>query len=168
MEALVELAKRSVEEFVRNRKVICPPEPLPAELSEKAGVFVCLKKDGHLRGCIGTFQPCCNNVALETIRNAVAASTQDPRFPAVSAEELDGLSYTVDVLTEPEKVDDPGQLDPKEFGVIVAAGQRKGLLLPDLEGVDSVSEQLRIAKMKACIGPHEKAELFRFRVKRYR
>ena len=164
----MELAKRSVEEFVRNRKVICPPEPLPAELSEKAGVFVCLKKDGHLRGCIGTFQPCCNNVALETIRNAVAASTQDPRFPAVSAEELDGLSYTVDVLTEPEKVDDPGQLDPKEFGVIVAAGQRKGLLLPDLEGVDSVSEQLRIAKMKACIGPHEKAELFRFRVKRYR
>ncbi|MDA8433386.1 MAG: AmmeMemoRadiSam system protein A [Nitrospiraceae bacterium] len=168
MSGLVELARRSVEEFVRSREVICPPEPLPSEMSAKAGVFVCLKKDGQLRGCIGTFQPCCANIALETIRNAVASATQDPRFPAVSADELEGLSYSVDVLTEPEIVHDLGQLDPKEFGVIVAAGQKRGLLLPDLEGVDSVSEQLRIARMKAGIGPHEDAEIFRFRVRRFR
>jgi AmmeMemoRadiSam system protein A len=168
MAGLVELARRSVEEFVRNKKVISPPAPLPPEMTEKAGVFVCIKKDGQLRGCIGTFQPCCGNIALETIRNAVCAATQDPRFPLVSEEELDGLSYSVDVLTAPERVHGVDQLDPREFGVIVAAGQRRGLLLPDLEGVDSVEEQLRIARMKAGIGPHEDVEIFRFRVKRFR
>lgn len=168
MEGLVELARKSVEEFVRNRKVISPPEPLTPGMAEKAGVFVCIKKEGQLRGCIGTFLPCCDNVALETIRNAVCAATQDPRFPSVSADELEDLSYSVDLLSPPEKVDDVTQLDPREFGVIVTTGQRKGLLLPDLEGVDSVEEQLRIARMKAGIGPHENVEIFRFRVRRFR
>jgi AmmeMemoRadiSam system protein A len=168
MAGLVELARKSVEEFVRNKKIIPAPGQLTSEMSEKAGVFVCIKKGAQLRGCIGTFQPCYSNVALETIRNAVCAATQDPRFPPVSEGELESLSYSVDVLTSPEKVEDTSQLDPKEFGVIVAAGQRRGLLLPDLEGVNSVEEQIRIAKMKAGIGPHEDAEIFRFRVKRFR
>jgi AmmeMemoRadiSam system protein A len=168
MHGLVELARKSVEEFVRNKKAASLPDPLPAEMAEKAGVFVCIKKEGQLRGCIGTFQPCCENIALETIRNAVCAATQDPRFLSVSADELDRLSYSVDVLTAPEKVDDISQLDPREFGVIVAAGRKRGLLLPDLEGVDSVEEQLRIARMKAGIAPQEDAEIFRFRVKRFR
>jgi AmmeMemoRadiSam system protein A len=133
----------------------------------KAGVFVCIKKRGELRGCIGTFLPCCDNVAAETVRNAISAATQDPRFPPVAADELDQLSYSVDVLAPPEKVNDPGELDPKKFGVIVSHGNRRGLLLPDLEGVDTVEEQLRIAKMKACIMPDEEVEIFRFRVARY-
>lgn len=168
MHGLVDLARKSVEEFVRKRKVIPLPEPLPPEMAEKAGVFVCLKKDGQLRGCIGTFQPCCDNIALETVRNAVSAATQDPRFPSVSEDELSSLSYSVDVLSAPEKVHDKSELDPRKFGVIVTAGQRRGLLLPDLEGVDSVEEQLRIARMKAGISPHEDVEIFRFSVKRYR
>ncbi len=169
MHGLVELAQKSVEEFVRKKKKVVPlPEPLPPEMAEKAGVFVCLKKDGQLRGCIGTFQPCCDNIALETIRNAVCAATQDPRFPSVSEDELSSLSYSVDVLSAPRKVHDKSELDPRKFGVIVTAGQRRGLLLPDLEGVDSVEEQLRIARMKAGISPYEDVEIFRFRVKRYR
>jgi AmmeMemoRadiSam system protein A len=168
MHGLVELAQKSVEEFVRHRKVIQPPEPLPPEMCEKAGVFVCIKKDGQLRGCVGTFMPCRENLAEETLRNAISAATQDPRFMPVGMEELGQLHYTVDVLSAPEKVEDLKELDPKEYGVIVTSGQRRGLLLPDLQGVDSVEEQLRIARMKAGIMPGESVNIFRFKVKRYR
>jgi AmmeMemoRadiSam system protein A len=168
MHAIVELAKRSIEEFIRTGETVCLQEQLPDEMTVKAGVFVCIKKRGELRGCIGTFLPCCDNVAAETVRNAISAATQDPRFPPVAADELDQLSYSVDVLAPPEKVNDHGELDPKKFGVIVSRGNRRGLLLPDLEGVDTVEEQLRIAKTKACIMPDEEVEIFRFRVARYR
>jgi AmmeMemoRadiSam system protein A len=168
MHAIVELARRSVEEFVRNGKTVSLHEPLPAEMRAKAGVFVCIKKHGELRGCIGTFLPCCDNVAAETVRNAISAAIQDPRFRPVAADELDQLSYSVDVLSPPEKVQDLSELDPKEFGVIVSCGNRRGLLLPDLEGVDSVEEQLRITRMKAGIMPDEEVEIFRFRVERYK
>lgn len=167
MHALVELARRSVEEFVKNGKVVPVPEPLPAEMSERAGVFVCLKRHSRLRGCVGTFMSCCENIAGETIRNAISAATQDSRFPSVKEDELDALEYSVDVLSPPEKVNDPAELNPKEFGVILVSGQKKGLLLPDLEGVDSVDEQLRITRMKAGIFLGEKVEIFRFRVKRF-
>ncbi len=167
MHGLVELAKQSVEEYVRKGKELPPPEPLPAEMTDKAGVFVCIKKRNELRGCIGTFLPCCDNIAAETIRNAISAATQDPRFLKVAEDELDELCYTVDVLSTPEKVGDIGELNPKEFGVIVVCGHRRGLLLPDLDGVDTVEEQLRIAKMKACIMPDEKVEILKFRVTRH-
>ncbi len=167
MHGLVELAKQSVEEYVRKGKELPPPESLPADMTEKAGVFVCIKKHNELRGCIGTFLPCCDNVAAETIRNAISAATRDPRFPAVETSELDELRYSVDVLSPPEKVGDISELNPKEFGVIVVCGHRRGLLLPDLEGVDTVEEQLRIARMKACIMPDEKIEIFKFRVTRH-
>lgn len=126
MHALVELARKSVEEFIKNGTVVPVPEPLPAGMSEKAGVFVCLKKHGQLRGCIGTFMPCCENIASETIRNAISAATQDPRFLPVKEDELGELVYSVDVLSPPEKVNDPGKLNPKEFGVILVSGQKKG------------------------------------------
>ncbi len=167
MHGLVELAKRSVEEFVRNGKILSPPDPLPSDMAVKAGVFVCIKKRSELRGCIGTFLPCCDNVAAETIRNAISAATQDPRFLTVAQSELDELLYSVDVLSAPEKVADIGELDPKVYGVIVASGHRRGLLLPDLDGVDTVEEQLRITRMKAGIMPHEDVEIFRFTVTRY-
>jgi AmmeMemoRadiSam system protein A len=167
MHGLVELAKRSVEEYVRHGNMVAPPEPLPAEMKDKAGVFVCIKKSNELRGCIGTFLPCCDTIAAETIRNAVSAATQDPRFLKVAERELDELSYSVDVLSTPEKVSDIGELNPREYGVIVVCGHRRGLLLPDLDGVDTVEEQLRIARMKACIMPNEEVEILRFRVTRY-
>ena len=168
MHKLVELAKKSVEEYVRNKRVLPPPDALTPEMAEKAGVFVCLKKHGELRGCIGTFTPCQENVAVEVIRNAVSASTQDPRFEAVSKDELDELDYSVDVLAPPEEVRDIAGLDPKEFGVILRSGLKRGLLLPDLEGVDSVEDQLRIVRMKAGILPDEPVDIYRFRVRRYR
>ncbi|MEW6108649.1 MAG: AmmeMemoRadiSam system protein A [Nitrospirota bacterium] len=168
MHNLVKLARLTVEEFIRKRNTISPPETLSPEMAEKAGVFVCIKKHGHLRGCIGTFMPCTENVANETVRNAIAAATQDPRFSPVGEYELNELEYSVDVLSPPEKVKDIGELDPKKYGIIVASGQKKGLLLPDLEGVETVDEQLRIAKQKAGIVPDDKVEIFRFKVQRYK
>jgi AmmeMemoRadiSam system protein A len=164
---LVALARRSVEEYVRNRKVLPVPEALSPEMARRAGVFVCIKKNGQLRGCIGTFLAHCENVAGETIRNSVSAAIQDPRFGPVSEDELPDLEYTVDVLSPPEKVADTAALDPKKYGVMVVSGRKRGLLLPDLEGVDSVEEQIRITRMKAGISPDEEIETFRFTVERY-
>lgn len=167
MHPLVKLAKKSIETYIREGKIIQPPEPLLPEMAEKAGVFVCLKKHGQLRGCIGTFTPTCKCVGIETIINAISAATKDPRFHPVEEDELEELAYSVDVLSCPEKVKDITELDPRKYGVIVVSGHRRGLLLPDLEGVDTIEEQLRIARMKAGILPHEEVEIYRFEVKRY-
>jgi len=164
---LVELARGTIETFVKEGKVIQPPAQLDAEMKRKAGVFVSLKKRGQLRGCIGTFSPQTENVAKEIIRNAISASTEDPRFPPVRAEELKELEISVDVLTAPEKVSSVKDLDAKKFGVIVNAGGRRGLLLPDLEGVNTPEEQIAICKRKAGIGENEQVELSRFEVKRF-
>jgi hypothetical protein len=168
MHKFAELAKKSVEAYVKSRIIISTPEPPDSGMVEKAGVFVSIKKHGDLRGCIGTYAPCQENVAIEIIRNAISAATQDPRFQPVTERELSELDYSVDVLTPPEKVKDIRELDHKEFGVILKSGPKRGLLLPDLEGVDSVEEQLKIVRMKAGILPSEQVEIFRFRVKRYR
>lgn len=168
MHPLVKLAKETVERYVLDGKTITPPEDLAPEMREKAGVFVSIKKRGGLRGCIGTFLPSADNVACEIIQNAVSASTQDPRFSAVDSTEFNELEYSVDVLSEPEKVAGKNELDSKRYGVIVRSGGLRGLLLPDLKGVDTVEEQLRIASLKAGITPGEDIELYRFEVKRYR
>jgi len=168
MHPLVELAKDTVEKYVNEGKVPQPPPELTPEMRERAGVFVSLKKGGALRGCIGTFEPTRRNVAEETIANAVSSATRDPRFFPVGPEELSELEYSVDVLTKPEPVESEADLDPQRYGVIVESGWRKGLLLPDLEGVDTVEEQLDITRAKAAIGPDEPVKLYRFEVKRYR
>lgn len=165
---LVSLAKSAVETFVRERQVIKPPVELTPEMAEKAGVFVSLHKGRELRGCIGTFAPAKRNVAEEIIANAINAAMEDPRFSPVTVQELADLDYSVDVLTEPEPVDDESELDPVRYGVIVEAGMRRGLLLPDLEGVDTVEKQIEICRMKAGIGPHEPVTLYSFEVKRFR
>ena len=167
MHPIVELAKKTIEEYVRTGKTIPLPDPLTPEMKEHAGVFVCLKVGGQLRGCIGTFMPVCGTVAEEIIKNAVCAASQDPRFIPVDEKELASLEYSVDVLSAPEKIHDVKDLDPKKYGVIVAKSGMRGLLLPDLEGVDTVEEQLRIAKMKAGLAPDERADIYRFEVKRY-
>jgi AmmeMemoRadiSam system protein A len=168
MHPLVELAKKSVETYVKEGKIIHPHEPLKPEMPEKAGVFVSLKKHGQLRGCIGTYMPSCESIESETVINAIAAATKDPRFSPVKEDELKDLTYSVDVLSPPWKVKAISELDPKKYGVIVVSGYRRGLLLPDLEGVDTVEEQLRITRLKAGILPHEEVEIYRFEVKRYK
>ncbi|GBE40526.1 MAG TPA: AmmeMemoRadiSam system protein A [Nitrospirae bacterium] len=168
MHPLVKLAKDTIEEYVRNGDIIKPPANLSAEMTGEAGVFVSIKKKGELRGCIGTFQPTRESIALEIIQNAVSASTQDPRFPPVSPAEIDKLEYSVDVLSEPERISGKDELDPRKYGVIVKSGEHRGLLLPDIEGVDTPEEQIRIAAMKAGIHSAEEMELYRFEVKRYK
>ncbi len=165
---LVELAKGTVEMYVKEGKTPPPPKSPAPEMKEQAGVFVSIHKRGALRGCIGTFEPQQENVAEEIIANAVSAATRDPRFSAITARELPELDYSVDVLTNPEPVDDVNQLDPKKYGVIVECGWRRGLLLPDLEGVDKAEEQIAICCQKGGIGPGEPVQLYRFEVKRYK
>ena len=168
MHPLVKLAKDTVETYIKEGKVINPPDELTPEMKETAGVFVSLHKMDELRGCIGTFEPTTENVAEEIINNAVSSATRDPRFPAVAPDELEQLNYSVDVLTTPEPIDSKKQLDPKKYGVIVERGFQRGLLLPDLEGVDSVDYQIDICRQKAGIAPDEPIKLYRFEVKRYK
>jgi AmmeMemoRadiSam system protein A len=167
MHPVVELAKKALEAYVQNGEVISPPGTLTAEMEERAGVFVCLKERGQLRGCIGTFLPSCGNVAEEVIRNSIAAGTEDPRFPPVSSDDLHHLTYSVDLLSAPERIHDLKELDPVKYGVIIVGCNRTGLLLPDIEGVDTAQEQLRIARMKAGIQADEDVEIYRFEVRRY-
>lgn len=164
----VRLAQLAVETYIREGRVMDIPDDLPpGMLSESAGTFVCIKRDGGLRGCIGTIQPTRDCLAEEIIVNAISAATRDPRFLPLCDGELDGLEFTVDVLTPPEEVHDIRDLDPKRYGVIVESGQGRGLLLPDLEGVDSVEQQIDIARRKAFISPAESIKLYRFEVRRY-
>jgi MEMO1 family protein len=163
---IVNLAKEAVGSYVCHGKVLRPTE-LTAEMKGRAGVFVSIKKRGELRGCIGTFASTRANIAEEIVANAICSATQDPRFVPVEASELDDLEYSVDVLTEPEPVKSVAQLDPKKYGVIVECGFGRGLLLPDLEGVDSVEEQIRICRAKAGISAEEPIKLYRFSVKRF-
>ena len=167
MHKLVEIAKKTVEEYVKTGKVLSLAEPPGPDLLEKAGVFVSIKKHGNLRGCIGTFSPGTPNIAAETIANAVSAATKDPRFNPVIEDELAELVYSVDVLTAPELIHDIAELDPKKYGIILKSGYKSVLLLPDLEGVDTVEDQVRITRMKAGIFPDDKTEIYRFAVKRY-
>jgi len=167
MSPLVKLARETVETFVNEGRRPEPKELTP-EMRERAGTFVSIHKFGELRGCIGTFEPSEENIAEEIIANAISSATRDPRFPSIAPNELKDLTYSVDVLTRPEPVESPDQLDPKKYGAIVESGWRRGLLLPDLEGVDTVEYQLAICRQKAGIAPNEPVKLYRFEVKRYK
>ncbi len=165
----VSLARQSIESYVKNRERIKVPENLSKELlEEQRGVFVSIHKNGDLRGCIGTFLPMESCIAKEIIFNAISAATRDPRFPAIVEEELPDLEINVDVLTTPEDIPSKEELDPKRYGVIVRNGSRRGLLLPDLDGIDTIEEQINIAKRKAGIGPEEEVTLQRFEVVRHK
>ena len=143
---------------------------LPSEmLNTRAGCFVSLhnKKDNSLRGCIGTIYPSHKNITGEIIANAIEASTHDPRFSPVNKDEIDNLKISVDILSEPEPINSETLLNPKKFGVIVSSDGRTGLLLPDIEGVDTIKDQISIAKEKAGIIDNHEIQLYRFTVKRY-
>lgn len=167
-DAYVRLARYTIESFVETGKLPQMPQGLPAELYQnRAGAFVSLKEDGRLRGCIGTIQAVRDSLAEEIMRNAVSACSEDPRFSPVEDWEVERLSISVDVLGETEKISSPEELDVKRYGVIVTKGARRGLLLPNLEGIDTVEEQIAIAKQKAGIRDYESVELERFEVIRH-
>lgn len=168
MHPLVKLARDTIESYVNNGTVPPPPVFSNAEMRIRAGVFVSIHlQDGELRGCIGTIEPTQPSIAEEVIHNAISSATRDPRFPPIRPEELSDLEISVDVLTQPEEVRDHSELDAKKYGVIVQRGSRRGLLLPDLEGVETPAQQIDIALRKAGINPKEPYDLFRFEVKRY-
>lgn len=162
----VRLARQTLETYVKTGKKIKLPADSPLT-KQKAATFVSLKVDGQLRGCIGTLEPVRENIAGEIMENAISAGIHDPRFRPVTADELPTLTYSVDVLSEAEEVRGPADLDHRKYGVIVQSGHRRGVLLPDLEGVDTVEEQLSIALQKAGISPQEPYKIFRFLVQRY-
>jgi AmmeMemoRadiSam system protein A len=135
--------------------------------SRRAGAFVSLHMNGHLRGCIGTIAPSTASIAEEIVQNAVSAGLYDNRFPPVSASELPYITYKVDILDEPEEISGAHELDVKKYGVIVQSGFKRGLLLPNLDGIDSVQMQIDIACQKAGITPQEKISMQRFKVTRY-
>jgi AmmeMemoRadiSam system protein A len=168
-DAFVRLARHSAEHFVKTGRRAKLPDGLPAELlNARAGVFVSLKKHGNLRGCIGTISPVTANIAEEISRNAVSACSEDPRFDPVRRDELGELVYSVDVLSPSEPVTSEDALDVKRYGVIVSSGHKRGLLLPNLEGVDTVGDQIAIARQKAGIRPGEPVQLERFEVVRHK
>ncbi|RXT03950.1 AmmeMemoRadiSam system protein A [Ammoniphilus sp. CFH 90114] len=165
---LVRLARSALETYVGERLLVASPNPLPPELDKPAGCFVTIKRHGQLRGCMGTVDPIMDHLADEIIRNAIEAGTEDDRFFPVEKEELDQLVYSVDVLGEEERVYNLTQLDPKIYGLIVIQGEKNALLLPDLEGVETIEEQISLTKEKADIGADEQeVEYYRFRVDRY-
>ena len=162
------LARQSLEHRVRTGGTLQLPGGLPDEmLNQRAGTFVSLHKNGRLRGCIGTIAPTTKCVAQEILQNAVSAGLHDSRFPPVSEAELPLLTYKVDVLSPPEEIEGPGELDVLRYGVIVSSGMKRGLLLPNLEGVDTVEQQIAIARQKGGISEGAQLRLERFEVIRH-
>lgn len=187
MHQLVELAKKAVETFIQEGKIIPLPQDVSEEfLKEKAGTFVTIEKGSQLRGCIGTYLPIRKNIAEEIISNAIAAATEDWRFGPIQKEELPYLSYTVYVLSEPELAKDISELNPKKYGIIVKTVPitypngmdvvfnghfvaKTGLLLPDLEGINTIEKQISIACQKGGIDPQrDKILIYKFTVEKYK
>ncbi len=167
-DAYVQLARQTIEQYVRTGTKLAVPDGLPQELyTKRAGAFVSVKEHGQLRGCIGTICAVQDFLAEEIISNAISAAAKDPRFVPIRQDELDKLTIHVDVLGEMEPIQSLSQLDVKRYGVVVTKGCRRGLLLPDLEGVDTPSDQVAIAKQKAGIGQEEDVQLERFEVVRH-
>ena len=169
MNPLVSLAKLAVENYITDKKIIALPLDFPKEfLTRKAGVFVTIEKNGQLRGCVGTYLSTRDNIAEETIYNAISAAVHDDRFGQIKKSELPFLSYTISILSNPELVKDIVELDAKKFGIILKAGRKCGLLLPDLEGVNTTAEQISICCQKGGITLKADApEIYKFTVEKY-
>jgi len=173
MDPYIKLAKETIKHYLLTKKVIEAPKDLPVEmLKKRSGVFICFKNKGELRGCIGTFLPVYENISQEIIQNTISAATADPRFLPVNASEINHLKITIDILSEPVRIADEeiNQLNPKKYGIVVKSedGYRSGLLLPDLEGVDTVAEQVSIACQKAGIDEYaENFTVYKFTVERH-
>ncbi|MBI3951566.1 MAG: AmmeMemoRadiSam system protein A [Acidobacteria bacterium] len=167
-EGWIKLARRSVEVFLSGEGMLATPELVSEELAGQAGVFVCIKRrNGDLRGCVGTVMPVRKNIAEEIIYNAVAAAIEDSRFVPVQLAELDDLVFSVDILSPLELVSSAADLDPKTYGVMVESEDgRRGLLLPDLAGIDHAEQQMVIAMRKAKILLGTPVKYYRFVVER--
>lgn len=165
----VQLARRTIETYVREGRVLRSEEAPRPVAGDPAGVFVTIHTHSthDLRGCVGTITPTKPTLAQEIISNAISAAVHDRRFEPIAAGELDDLALEVSVLHPAERISSVTQLDPRRYGVIVQNGWRRGLLLPDIPGVDDPEMQVDIARQKAWIGPDERLDLWRFQVDKY-
>ena len=164
---LVKLAIRSAEHFIETGKPLTCPDPLPESLKKNAGVFVSIKKQGSLRGCIGTIIPKYKNLAEEVIQNALLAASQDPRFNPIQQRELPSLTFSVDVLKPLEKIENLQGHNIKQLGLLVQGEGKQGVLLPDLENIKSAEQQLKVCLKKGGFNSLDTYEIFRFEVKRF-
>jgi AmmeMemoRadiSam system protein A len=165
---LVKLAIQSAKYFIETRKALPCPDPLPDNLKQNAGSFVTIKNQDSLRGCLGTLTPKYKNLAEEIIRNAIRAANEDPRFEPVEKKELPSLTFSVDVLTLPEKINGLTGHNVKQFGLIVRGAEKQGVLLPDLDNIKSANQQLKVCLKKGGFKDSDTYELFRFEVKRFK
>ena len=165
----VKLATQAVHHFLSKGKPLPCPSPVPKSMIGQSGAFISIKKkiNHELRGCIGTISPNQDNLAKEIIQNAVNAATRDPRFKAVTIEELDQLRFSVDVLTPLVPVDSLEQLNPRQYGLSIKYKECQGILLPNLEGIDNVQNQIDICLKKGNISKKVPYQMYRFEVKRY-
>ena len=164
----VKLAIQAVHHFLSKGETLPCPRPILDGMNRQSVTFVSIKtKTNELRGCIGTVKPSQNNLAKEIIHNAVNAATRDPRFKPLEIEELDHLVFSVDVLTPLELVNRPEQLNPKQYGLSIKYGERQGILLPDLEGIDTTQRQIELCLKKGNIKKTARYQMYRFEVKRY-
>ncbi|CCQ91107.1 AMMECR1 domain protein [Nitrospina gracilis 3/211] len=162
------LARKAVSHYLRHQEPLPCPPTLPDPLSRRAGAFVSIKNNGTLRGCIGTLEPQQETLAAEIIENAVKAATRDPRFDPVTQEEIGHLTFSIDVLSPLERVTNLSMLDPKQYGLVIRNDKKQGVLLPDLDGVPTVEEQVRLCRIKGGFTDDDLEEYFRFRVQRFR
>ncbi len=165
---IARLAWDAIRTYIQQGEVMQPPADLPEELERPGGVFVSIKKEGKLRGCIGTIEPDRPTRAEEAIRNAIHAATMDPRFEPVEASELETLDVSVDLLRPTEPVADLAALDPQRFGIVVSSDEGRSVVLPGVHGVDTAERQLAIARKKLGVGPDEPVTLERFETERFR
>ena len=163
----VSLAQESIHHFLNHHEKLSCPNPLSTDLNSRSGAFVSIKKLKQLRGCIGTLEACEPNLAMEIIENSLKAALHDPRFSPVTSEELQDLSYSIDVIRPLEKILTIKELDPNIYGLVVRSNGKQGVLLPDLEGVDSTEEQIRICRAKGKISDGVPVEMYRFKVDRF-
>ncbi len=159
-----ELARKAIEHYLRHHEVIEPSQPIPTELSDPSAVFITLKSNGELRGCVGTTRPTMPSAAHEIVRYAISAAIRDPRFEPLTLDELDGLTIHVQLLEPPVPIEAEEDLDPARYGLIVRSGDRQALLLPGLDGIATGAQQIAAACAKAGIDQKAALELFRFRV----
>lgn len=165
---IIDIAMNSIQKYLENNTFYQLPVILPHELKQKSACFVSLKSESILRGCIGTIEPVYSFLAKEIQNNAISAATRDPRFPPLSLDEFNSIECSVDVLMPSFKIWSISELDPVKYGVIVEKGTKRGVLLPNIDGVNEVKQQLSIAAQKAGINLTEDPNIYAFEVERFK